>query len=131
MLIIVATGVGGVKSFLNNVKKNCTFLARRLPLEEAQYSAQACAVSTLVNLFETSDPVYAIHSSFMQPWGYCKNIVFFYHCLPRVCAATPLPFEEEIEDLLNNALEKKYVDVEYTIKPKNNDKIVHNIVLKE
>ena len=44
---------------------------------------------------------------------------------------TPLPFEEEIEDLLNNALEKKYVDVEYTIKPKNNDKIIHNIVLKE
>ena len=45
-------------------------------LDEAQYSAQACAVSTLVNLFETSDPLYAIHSSFMQPWGYCKMLIY-------------------------------------------------------
>ena len=38
--IIVATFTtysnerGGVKDFLNNVKKNCTFLVRRLPLEQ-------------------------------------------------------------------------------------------------
>ena len=41
---------------------------------------------------------------------------------------SPLPEPEEIEDLLNDALEKKHVDVEFTVN-KNNEKNVHKITL--
>ena len=41
----------------------------------------------------------------------------------------PFPSNDDIEDHLNNALEKKHVEVEYTIKQTTNDKIVHKVTL--
>ena len=57
-------------------------------LEEAQYSAQARAVSTSVNIFRTSDPWYAIFF-YYATLGILQNVDLFYDCLPRVCAAAP------------------------------------------
>ena len=56
------------------------------------------------------------------------NITGFHQTVkPFVDFANPLPSNEDIEDELNEALEKKFVEVGFTINKKKMEKIVHKI----
>ena len=56
------------------------------------------------------------------------NIIGFRPSVQSIFAfPNPLPSIEDIEDELNNSLERKSVDVQYTINKKNKEKIVYKI----